>query len=126
METIKVVMAEPGKAARITEIGTELEDLQAAVGGGLIEAVYPFDEDVCIVCNEEGKLGGMEPCRAIRDPDGDIADIIFGPFFLCDCSGEHFASLNEKQLQNYLKLFLYPEAFFQTGRRLCVLPYEPE
>lgn len=51
MERIKVVMAEPGKAARITEIGTALEDLQAAVGGGLIETVYPFDEDVCIVCN---------------------------------------------------------------------------
>lgn len=126
METIKVVMAEPGKAARITEIGAELENLQAAVGGGLIEACYPFEEEVCIVCNEEGKLNGMEPCRAIRDTDGDIADIIFGPFFVCDCSSENFKSLSEEQLQNYLKLFFYPEAFFQNGSKICVIPYAPE
>jgi len=39
-ETIRVVYCEPGKLARIKEIGTELEDLQRAVGGGLIEAYY--------------------------------------------------------------------------------------
>ena len=49
-ERIKVVYVEPGKLAREAEIGTELSDLQSAVGG-LIEAYYPFDEPVCIVCN---------------------------------------------------------------------------
>ena len=68
----------------------------------------------------------MEPCRAIRDTDGDIADIIFGPFFICDCSGENFKSLSEEQLQKYLKLFFYPEAFFQNGGKICVIPYAPE
>ena len=53
--TIQVVMVEPGKTARITEIGTSLASLQQAVGGD-IEAYYPFEESVCIVCNEEGKL----------------------------------------------------------------------
>lgn len=125
MERIKVVMAEPGKAARITEIGTTLEELQTAVGGGLIETFYPFDEDVCVVCNEEGKFNGMEPCRAIRDPDGDIADIIFGPFFICGSGTCCFESLNEEQLQKYLKLFFFPEAFFRNGSRVCVVPCEP-
>ena len=122
---IKVVIVEPGKTARITEIGTELEDLQEAVGGGFIETFYPFEEEVCIVCNDEGKFNGMEPCRAIRDEDGDIADIIFGPFFLCDCSTDHFESLSDEQLQKYLKLFFYPEAFFKNGSRIEVIPYDP-
>ena len=123
---IKVVMVEPGKAARVIEIGTELEDLQEAVGGGFIETFYPFEEEVCIVCNDEGKFNGMEPCRAIRDEDGDIADVIFGPFFLCDCSTDHFESLSDEQLQKYLKLFFFPEAFLRSNGRIRVIPYEPQ
>ena len=61
---IKVVLCEPGKVARVAEIGTELSDLQRVVGG-LIEPYYPFEEQVCIVCNDEGKYNGMRPCRAI-------------------------------------------------------------
>ena len=49
---IKVVLLEPGKLARTAEIGTSIEDLQNAVDG-LIEPFYPFEEQVCIVCNDE-------------------------------------------------------------------------
>lgn len=65
---IKVVLCEPGKVARVAEIGTELSDLQRVVGG-LIEPYYPFEEQVCIVCNDEGKYNGMRPCRAIYGED---------------------------------------------------------
>ena len=76
---IKVVLCEPGKVARVAEIGTELSDLQRVVGG-LIEPYYPFEEQVCIVCNDEGKYNGMRPCRAIYGDDREMMDIIFGPF----------------------------------------------
>lgn len=62
---ITVVMLEPGKMAKVTEINSSLASLQAAVGGGLIEAVYPFEEEVAIVCNEEGKINGMPLNRAL-------------------------------------------------------------
>ena len=78
---IKVVLCEPGKVARVAEIGTELSDLQRVVGG-LIEPYYPFEEQVCIVCNDEGKYNGMRPCRAIYGEDREMMDIIFGPFFI--------------------------------------------
>mgnify|MGYP003197984914 CR=1 FL=1 len=61
---IKVVLLEPGKLARTAEIGTSLEDLQKIVDG-LIEAYYPFEEQVCIVCNEESKINGMRPNRSV-------------------------------------------------------------
>lgn len=76
---IKVVLCEPGKVARVAEIGTELSDLQRVVGG-LIEPYYPFEEQVCIVCNDEGKYNGMRPCRAIYGEGREMMDIIFGPF----------------------------------------------
>ena len=72
---IKVVLCEPGKVARVAEIRTELSDLQKVVGG-LIEPYYPFEEQVCIVCNDEGKYNGMRPCRAIYGEDREISKIL--------------------------------------------------
>ena len=51
--TMDVLLVKPGMYPQQVQIGCELEDLQAAVGGH-IEAVYPFAEPVAIVCNEEG------------------------------------------------------------------------
>ena len=123
--TIQVVYCEPGKLARIREIGTELEDLQQAVGGGLIEPFYPFEEEVCIVCNDEGKFNGMRPCRAVYGEDGKMMDIIFGPFFICDCSGEEFASLSDEQLERYANQFRYPENYLRINGELQAIKYDP-
>ena len=122
---IKVVLCEPGKIARVAEIGTELSDLQRVVGG-LIEPYYPFEEQVCIVCNDEGKYNGMRPCRAIYGEDREMMDIIFGPFFICDCSTPYFGSLNKEQLERYKKQFQNPEHFFRVGGEIKAVPYKPE
>ena len=111
---IKVVLCEPGKVARVAEIGTELSDLQRVVGG-LIEPYYPFEEQVCIVCNDEGKYNGMRPCRAIYGEGREMMDIIFGPFFICDCSTPYFGSLNKEQLERYTKQLQNPERFYRVG-----------
>ena len=123
--TIRVVYCEPGRLARIREIGTELEDLQRAVGGGLIEAYYPFEEEVCIVCNDEGKFNGMRPNRAVYGENGRIEDIIFGPFFICDCSGENFGSLTDEQLKHYSEQFRYPEHYFRIDGEIKAVRYDP-
>ena len=125
-EKIKVVLVEPGKLARVAEIGTELEDLQKTVQG-LIEAYYPFEEEVCIVCNEESKYNGMKLNRAVYDPDSkEMMDIIAGPFFICDCSGEEFASLSEEQQKRYVEQFKYPEHFVRFGNAIEAVKYEPK
>lgn len=47
---MNVLMVEPGKTPYETQIGDDLQSMQAAVGGHL-EAVYPFDQPVALVCN---------------------------------------------------------------------------
>ena len=121
---IQVVYCEPGKIAKIKEIKTGLENLQQAVGG-LIETYYPFDEPVCVVCNDEGKINGMRPCRAVYGEDGELMDIIFGPFFICDSRGEDFGSLSEEQLKRYEEKFRLPEYFFKGERGVGVVRYDP-
>lgn len=62
--TMDVLLVKPGMYPQQVQIGCELEDLQAAVGG-CIQAVYPFDDPVAIICNEEGKLNGSELNRSV-------------------------------------------------------------
>ena len=75
---IKVVLLEPGKLARTAEIDASLAGMQKVVGG-LIEPFYPFEEQVCIVCNEESKINGMRPNRSVKNDDGVMVDFIFAP-----------------------------------------------
>lgn len=48
---MNVLMVEPGKAPYVTDIGNDLRSMQQAVGG-YIQAVYPYEEAVVLVCNE--------------------------------------------------------------------------
>lgn len=120
---IRVVLLEPMKEARVVEINHSLQSMQSMVDG-LIEAVYPFEEQVCIVCNEEGKLQGLPLNRALRDADGNIYDIIAGTAFLCDCSGEAFGSLTDEQAEKYLALFKYPESFASINGYIVAIPMD--
>ena len=123
-ETIRVLLLEPGKLARVADIDSSLEGLQKTVNG-LIEAAYPFEEEVCIICNEEGKLNGMPLNRAIRC-EGQITDIIAGPCFVCSCDKASFGSLTEAQQQKYLKMFKYPEHFLKINNQIAAFPYNPQ
>ena len=118
-EEITVVSLQPGKTAEIVRIPNNLAALQKFVGNGasdsLIEAFYPWQEAVCVVCNEEGKLNGMQLNRAVYNDDGAMVDIIAGPAFICGCSGEDFGSLTEEQQQKYLQMFHDPEIFIRIG-----------
>ena len=122
---ITVVACYPGKSAVVMRIQNTLEAKQAFVGG-YIQAVYPFDDPVAIVCNEEGKINGMEPCRALFDEDGGIYDIIVGPFLICGLDDEGFISLTEEQQEQYLAMFRNPEMFFLLNGEMVAIPVEED
>lgn len=118
---LRVVLVEPGKVARVAEIDGSLEGMQKTVGG-YIQAVYPFEETVCLVCNEEGKLQGLPLNRALRDEDNSVYDIVAGTFFVCDCSTENFKSLNEEQLKRYTEKYKRPERFMRVDDQILAIP----
>ena len=89
---MNVLMVEPGKAPYKTQIGDDLQSMQAVVGG-YIQAVYPYEEPVALICNEDGKLDGLPLNRALRDADGDIYDIVAGNFFIGDVRYLIFADI---------------------------------
>ena len=116
--TVLAVM--PGKKPVKMELEGTLKSMQTFVGGA-IQAAYPFDDPVAIVCNEEGKLAGLEYTRALRDETGTIYDIICGPFFVCGLGAEDFTSLSENLTDKYYRLFERPELFVRVGGNLLVM-----
>ena len=63
-DRIKVLLVQPDKYPKLIEIGNDLESMQKVVQGD-IEEYMPFDDDVAIICNDEGKFNGMRPNRAV-------------------------------------------------------------
>lgn len=122
----RAIMLEPGKCAYETRINTELRFLQRAVDG-LIEVLY-LDDDTILVCNDEGKINGMRPNRAIRDEDGNILDFICGPFVIArndDESEDGFGEMTDEQVEKYLNKFYLPEDIFIVGNEIMAFKYDP-
>lgn len=61
---ISVLVVEPNKYPKMIEIDNTLEAMQEVVGGD-IEEYMPFEDEVAIICNEEGKVNGLTPNRAV-------------------------------------------------------------
>ena len=96
-ENLRILMVEPRKAPYEASVPHELTAMQQTVGG-LIEVVRNGDGTL-LVCNEEGKLLGMEGNRRIP------GDVLAGPFFVVGDAGETFRSLTEEELERYKKHF---------------------
>lgn len=106
----KVVLVEPGKPARVEEIELTLENMQETVGG-LIQAIYPWEDKVALVCNDEGKIMDLKPNRALADDEERIYDIVCGTFFICGLTEDNFGGLTDEQTKSYLKKFRNPQKF---------------
>ena len=119
--TIAVLVVEPGKEPYVKEIGSGLESLQHEVGG-YIEAIYPYEDPVALVCNEEGKLEGLPLNRALRDEDGDIYDVVAGTFMVVGLTDDSFGSLTVEQMQKFSDHFKVPEQFVKLGDKIVAIP----
>lgn len=120
-EIMDVLLVSPGEYPREVQVGTELEDLQEAVGG-MIECVYPFDEQVGLIVNEEGKFNGSLLNRALYSEDGKMVDVIAGDFLVVGLTEDNFGSLTPEQMQRYEQKFHQPETFVRMGKSIMALP----
>ena len=91
---IKGLLVEPYKLPKEIEFDNTLDKLQSLVGG-YIECVYlQNNNEVVLVCNDEGKINNMPLNRDIG------YDIIAGPFLILgdDYENGDFKSLTEEQI----------------------------
>lgn len=94
---MKIIRVKVGRAPELVEIDNTLDALQAEVGG-YIQAIYPFDDPVALICDEEGKLKGKEPNKLLMNAIvGEPIDIIVGDFLIVGLGEEDFTDIGEYQ-----------------------------
>ena len=120
---MKILIIEPEKAPYTKSINGTLKEMQSIVGG-TIQVLYPFPEEVALVCNDEGKLTGLPANRGLFDESGELYDIICGTFFICGApaDSDSFTSLTQEQSEQLQKRFHSPEMFVRIGNKLFCLP----
>ena len=98
--TLHVLKVEVGKEPEVIKIANSLEALQKAVGG-YVES-FALEGGGIVLIDEEGKLKNKEPNRAFR------SDMLVGDFLVVGEKGDDWASLTNKQIEQYTNLFLEP------------------
>lgn len=107
---MKILRVQPLRRPEVIEIKHTLDNLQKEVGGD-IEAIYPWEDNAAIICNEEGKYLNLPLNRALKDQNGNIYDIVAGTFLIVGLGEENFISLTDKQIAHYRAMYSVPEFY---------------
>lgn len=101
---MKILVIEPEKAPYEKEIGDDIHDMQAIVGGCLEPIYFEPKETAIAWCNDEFLLNGSQPNRIV----GNV--LVHGTFFV---SGNYMneygewdsCSLTDEQIEKYKQQF---------------------
>lgn len=120
------------EAARTYAVSSNNKAFQPNMGGYSIYASALDGSDPMIrlegyMQSEKGGKDGwkIERCY-MKSDEKEMIDVIFGPFFICDCSGPNYGSLNQEQIDRFMKQFENPERLIRMNGTLMSVPYKPE
>ena len=122
VEQMTILVVEPGYAPYEKTIPHDVYAMQEIVGGP-ITSVYPYNEPVAIVANDEGILLGMDFNRSVEGGYGGL----FGTFFVCGLTEDNFCSLPPDQMERFKKKFHKAEILLGfRGDEPITLKVEPK
>lgn len=122
---IVALVVEQGEYPELKTIDNTLKSLQSIVGGN-IQAIYPYTDKVALICNEDGKIAGLDLNRAVYDEaNHEMIDIMTGTFIVVGLGEEDFASLLPEQAEKYSKMFHMPEVFVRLNDEILAIPQKP-
>lgn len=101
MKKLKILLVCSNELPKELKIENTLKAKQKLVEG-LIEVFYIDDkEDICLICNEEGKIHNLKPNRFIGN------ELIYGNIIIIgdDYEVRDFKSLTRKQIKKYQEYF---------------------
>lgn len=104
---MKVLFVQCKRQPIVMDVKNDLSALQNLVGG-YIEVIQPWNDDILLICNEEGKIRNECKLNRIIQADGGGEDAIFGDFFLCGYDGCEFTDFPESLVAKYTKKLALP------------------
>ena len=112
---MKILVIAPNDRPKRVEIPHTLEEMQRVVGGH-IQAVYPWENLVALVCDEEGLINGKPLNRYIMP-----GMVIAGTFFICGLGEEDFTDLPDDLAKKYEQMFYHPQAFARVNENIIAI-----
>ena len=92
---MKAVVKKVGQIGEVVEVENTLETWNGIVGGWI--QTFPLASNMLIICNEEGKLIGLEP--NVEIVVGEYSELIVGDFAIVKQGYDDFESLDDEQIQ---------------------------
>ncbi len=125
-DKLRIIVCRVDERAEVIEIEDSLKAMQEVVGG-LIQEYMPFEDEVALIVNEEGKMTGLPLNRGICNEKGRLQDIVAGDFFICyaPIESERFLSMPPDLEKKYKELFDLPEMFMMDCGDIKSIKYEP-
>ena len=100
MEKIKVIIKRPDeKKGHVTFVSNTLKNLQRNVGGNI--EVFRFASDCAVICNEDGKILGLEPNCVC------VGELFVGDILIVGIDGSEFCDVPESVLEMRRKGVLF-------------------
>ena len=96
---MKVVIKRVGQMGEVIEVENTLETWNDIVGGWI--QTFPLASDMLIICNEEGKLKGLEP--NVEIVVGECSELIVGDFAIVKQGYDDFEGLDDEQIERLRK-----------------------
>lgn len=112
---ITVLVVEPGKVPYFKRIANTTESLEKEVDG-MFQAMYPFEEMVAILYDEEAQFKGKPLNRALRDEEGGVYDVLKGTFLITGIKGSFFSSISAEDGKTFFQKFQHPQIFVPESR----------
>ena len=95
---MRVIVKEVGKTPVVKDIENTLDALKSLVGGYI--EVVTLDDNILLICNEEGKMQGLPPNFSMG------YDVIVGTAVFVSFDGkEDFTALNDWQIEYIMGKF---------------------
>lgn len=94
---MKIIIKKPGQQPYITEVEDNLNTYKSIVEGYI--EIVPIEKDILMVCNEEGKLIGLDFNFVLGN------DPIVGTVFFIGRNNEDFRSLTDEEINKVLSWF---------------------
>ena len=94
---MKVVIKKVGEQAQVAEIENTLDALQKFVGGHI--EVVSVGGEIIMICNEEGKLNGLEYNFKLGN------DFIVGNVLFVQAKDDDFTDLSDSNVESIMNFF---------------------
>ena len=107
---MKVLLVEPMRHPREIDITPSLEEYYRILDCRCITAVYPWEEPLALVTDDEGFFTDKLFSRYIPE----MGQPICGSFFLCGLGEENFADLPPELMKKFKEKFWNIQTFIHT------------